>query len=192
MSNVRTLWMNIIMAGATTVVLLFFADGGSFLWFFGGLVYAIFFEYFYHRYIGHTDKFPLASEKHRQHHREWRGEDLVSTDRMRPHLSEDWYFYPVALLMHFAIGKVMFGIFPWEVLIAFTLFYLQFEILHFCTHIEDNIIDELLLEIPLLRDLRLIHIEHHLTHHGLPSTRFNFSYPYIGDRVFGTEHGPKD
>lgn len=186
MSNVRTLWLNVITSSVTTIILLFFANGGSFLWFFGGLVYAAFFEYFYHRFIGHTDKFPLAAEKHRQHHREWRGEDLVSTDRMRPHLSEDWYFYPVALLLHFAIGKVVFGIFPWEVLIAFTLFYLQFEILHWATHIEDNCIDEFLLEIPVIRRIRLEQIDWHLWHHMLPKDNFNFTPPYPGDIVFQT------
>jgi hypothetical protein len=189
MTNVRQLHINVLAATTTMGVLLLFADSGSYLWFFGGLTYAWFFEYFYHRFIGHTNRLPIAAEKHRQHHREWRSEEAVSTDRTKPHLSEDWYFYPVALVTHFLVIKILFGVMPWEVLVAFTLFYLQFEIFHWATHIEDNCIDEFILEFPIVRGIRLRQIEWHIDHHDLPAENFNFTYPYPGDKVFHT--GPE-
>lgn len=189
MTNVRQLWMNITTASITTIVLLFFADSGSFLWLLGGLAYAAFFEYFYHRFIGHTDTLPIAAEKHREHHREWRNVNVTSTDRMKPHLSEDWYFYPIALAAHFLAGKLLFEVFPWEILVGFTAFYLQFEILHWATHIEDNCIDEIILEWPIVRTIRLRQIAWHLDHHEIPRENFNFTPPYPGDKVFRTEKG---
>ena len=59
MTNVQELWRNITAATLTCVILLPFADNGSFLSFLVGFAYAWFFEYFYHRCIGHTEFFQL-------------------------------------------------------------------------------------------------------------------------------------
>ena len=187
MTNVQELWRNITAATLTCVILLTFADAGSFRWFIVGLTYAWFFEYFYHRCIGHTEFFPIAAEKHREHHREWRGENALSTDRAKQHLNESWYFFPAALLAHFLIPKLIFGWMPWPILIAFTLFYLQFEVFHWATHIEDNWLDNLLYGIPIVRSFRREQVNWHLWHHELPKERFNFTPPYPGDYIFGTD-----
>ena len=183
MTNVGELWRNIFAAGLTCGILLSFANVGSSSSFLVGFIYAGFFEYFYHRYIGHSNIFPLAAEKHRDHHRTWRGS---STDRTKKDLNEAWYFFPVALLAHFLLGILFFGFVPWTMLVAFTLFYMQFEIFHWATHIEDNWLDAVLYNIPILKSLRREHINWHLHHHERPKERFNFSPPYAGDYLFGT------
>jgi len=186
MTNVGELWRNLIAAGITCGILLWFADAGTPLSFLVGLVYASFFEYFYHRCIGHSTVFPLAAEKHREHHREWRGEGALSNDRTKQHLNEAWYFFPAALLAHFSIAEFFFTA-PWPMLVAFTLFYMQFEIFHWATHIEDNWIDDILYRIPVVKSFRREHVNWHLWHHKMPKEKFNFTPPYPGDYLFGTD-----
>lgn len=189
MTNVGELWRNLIAAGATCVLLVPLADDGSLTSFIVGLLYAGFFEYFYHRYIGHTNLFSLASEKHRQHHREWRTGQARSTDRRRKHLNEAWYFFPAALLAHAIIPKLVGYPLPWTTLLAFTLFYTQFEFFHWATHITDNWFDSWLANSPKLRFvwvLRAQHIDWHLTHHMVPKSKYNFTPPYPGDVLFRT------
>ena len=192
-TNVAELWRNLTIGTLTCAALLFFCDAGSNLWILSGLLYAAFFEYFYHRCISHTEIFPLAAQKHRQHHRVWRGHTAISIDSARKHLNEDWYFFPAALLAHFAIGKFGFGYFPWQLAVAFTLFYLQFEFFHWATHMNDNWFDNWLskkahrsLVITVLYALRRQQAQWHLEHHEWPQTRFNFSPPYLGDKIFRT------
>lgn len=192
MTNVVELWRNIAAASLTCGVLLPFCDNGSFPWFVVGLVYASFFEYFYHRCISHTEILPLASMKHRQHHRHWRSALARSANRNRQHLNEDAYFFPVALLAHFIVGRWLVGWIPYELLLGFTLFYLQYEVFHWCTHIHDNWVDRVLLSIPGVSWIREHHIRWHIRHHDVPRACFNFTPPYVGDVLFWSTMGHID
>jgi len=189
MTNVEELWRNIIAASLTCGILCIFSDNGTYPWFVIGLVYASFFEYFYHRCISHTELLPLASIKHRQHHRHWRGGRVI--DRTRRHLNEDWYFFPVALLAHFAVAKFA-GWIPYELLLGFTVFYLQYEIFHWATHIKGNWIDDVLMGVPGIWYLRRQQIRWHLRHHDIPKSCFNFTPPYTGDHLLMTSMGHVD
>ena len=70
-------------------------------------------------------------------------------------------------------------------LLGTVLHYLAFEISHWLTHIEDNVVDHAIARLPWLGALRLRQIEHHRVHHEVPEYAFNFNPPYLGDRLAG-------
>jgi hypothetical protein len=54
---------------------------------------------------------------------------------------------------------------------------------HWYTHVAGNGFDRFVGRIPVLSSLRAIQILHHRLHHAKPLVNFNFTPPYLGDRV---------
>lgn len=165
-----------------------FGSPGSWIMLPLGLFYGVFFEYVYHRWFLHSNIGFLAA-KHRVHHRDYHGEEFRTTDRYRGNISEDWGFFPVALLIHASAMLVVLGSIPAVLVLSLWIFYAQFEVFHWATHMEGNIIDRLLLKLPVTRTVREVMILHHFIHHDMPKMNYNFTEPYLGDHLLGTYEG---
>ncbi|HWB84020.1 MAG TPA: hypothetical protein VG675_07760 [Bryobacteraceae bacterium] len=66
-----------------------------------------------------------------------------------------------------------------------TLHFVTYETTHWYTHVADNGFDRFVGRIPGLNKLRSMQIRHHRLHHAQPMVNFNFTPPYVGDRVTG-------
>jgi len=100
------------------------------------------------------------------------------------HIPGRYWAFPLLFLLHYA---VLVWILAPAACLAFllgtVLHYLAFEISHWLTHIEDNVVDRAIARLPWLGALRHRQIEHHRIHHEVPEYAFNFNPPYLGDRL---------
>jgi hypothetical protein len=69
------------------------------------------------------------------------------------------------------------------VLFACALHYAAFELTHWFTHVDGNVVDRVLGRVRGARTFWSREIEYHRGHHETPVRAFNFSYPYLGDLI---------
>ena len=97
-----------------------------------------------------------------------------------------WYIFPLLLTIHYSAFATLFGA---RLAPAFFLgvvsHFVTYEATHWYTHVADNGFDRFVARIPGLSRLRSIQIHHHRLHHAEPMINFNFTPPYVGDRVAG-------
>ena len=157
------------------------------LWFLAGILYTNLFEYWVHRFPMHRG-LPLlrhVRRNHIEHHRVFHGKNFRTANPADlAHISGRFWIFPVLLAGHYALLTVVV---PLDAAMAFLcasfLHYLAFEITHWLTHLEDNIVDRALFKIPVVASIRAYQIEHHRIHHQTPISAFNFNPPYLGDAL---------
>jgi hypothetical protein len=155
------------------------------LWFLAGLVYTNLFEYWVHRFPMHRG-LPLlrgVRRNHIEHHRVFHGENFRTRNpEDLAHISGRCWIFPLLLAGHYALATFLL---PIDAAMAFLsacfLHYQAFELTHWLTHLEDNVVDRVLSRIPVVARIRDYQIEHHRTHHQTPIVAFNFNPPYLGD-----------
>lgn len=152
-----------------------------------GIVYTNLFEYWVHRFPMHRG-LPLlrhVRRNHIEHHRIFYGENFRTRNpEDLAHISGRFWIFPLLLAGHYALATAFL---PIEAAMAFLfacfLHYLAFELTHWLTHLEDNVVDRALSRIPVLSSIRAYQIEHHRMHHETPILAFNFNPPYLGDAL---------
>jgi len=157
------------------------------IFFFLGLAYTQLFEYGFHRYGMHRGRGVLL-RSHLRHHRIFHGEHFASRNAAElEHVAGRWYLFPLGLLAHFLIARLVVPPGTALALLAGCVsHYVLFETSHFLAHVEDHPFDRWIRRIPLLGSLRDYQIAHHRLHHELPRCNFNFNPPFLGDGVCGT------
>ena len=162
---------------------------GAACFFVAGGLYTHLVEYFYHKLAMHRTihlgAFRFIDRRHLEHHRLFAGEDFQTRNgRNLREVTTQWYTFPVLFLIHYA---VFWALFPPRYGAAFFLGvvgqFLFFEVSHWLTHVEDNVVDRMIAGIPLLSRIRAAQVEHHRLHHQRPLVNYNFTPPYLGDRL---------
>lgn len=158
-------------------------------WFLVGVVHTQLFEYWCHRVPMHRG-FPFLSNvkwNHLDHHRIFYGANFQSRDlKDLEHIAGRYWVFPLLFLAHYAIlAPVLEAAALIPFFLGSVLHYVVFEITHWLTHIEGNVIDRAIARVPMLADVRAYQIEHHRIHHEVPELAFNFNPPYLGDRLAG-------
>jgi hypothetical protein len=156
--------------------------------FVAGILYTNLFEYWVHRYPMHRG-LPLVRHvrrNHIEHHRVFHGKNFRTRNpEDLAHISGRFWIFPLLLTGHYALTTAFF---PIEAAMAFLfaclLHYVTFELTHWLTHLEDNVVDRALSRIPVVASIRAYQIEHHRLHHQTPLAAFNFNPPYLGDVLF--------
>lgn len=164
----------------------------SLAWVLAGGLYTQLVEYWCHRVPMHRGVPYLRQVRanHLEHHAIFHGARFKTRNpEDLPHIVGRYWVFPVLFAAHYA---VLVLVLPAHALVLFLLgtviHYLAFEITHWLTHIEDNVVDRAIEHIPILCDIRAYQIEHHRIHHEIPEIAFNFNPPYLGDRL--TAHMP--
>jgi hypothetical protein len=155
--------------------------------FVAGILYTNLFEYWVHRFPMHRG-LPLlrnVRRNHIEHHRVFYGENFRTRNpEDLAHISGRFWIFPLLLAGHYVLAT---AVLPIDAAMAFLfacfLHYLAFELTHWLTHLEDNVVDRVLLRIPLVASIRAHQIEHHRIHHQTPIAAFNFNPPYLGDAL---------
>jgi hypothetical protein len=122
--------------------------------------------------------------RHARHHRIFYGQGFQTTDPAAlREIVTAWYVFPVLLAVHYTAFAALFrtDLAP----AFFVLHFVTYEVSHWCAHVADNRFDRFVERIAGLRTLREIQIRHHRRHHAEPMVNFNFTPPYVGDRVAG-------
>ena len=156
------------------------------------LIFANLFEWWIHKYVMHKPlNFPGAkaiySRHTLQHHQ------FFTEHEMRFAGTHDWrvtLFPPYALAIFIAVLSAPAVIFlnlvissnvGWLFIITTTSFYLLYEIMHFCCHVDDNIFVR---NMPFINTIR----RHHAAHHNkgiMMAQNMNLTFPFA-DWLFGT------
>ena len=90
-------------------------------------------------------------------------------------------FMTMSLVPAFVLGQAGLANAGWLLLITNTGLYLNYELFHFCCHVEN---DSVVRRIPLVNSIR----RHHIAHHNpaiMMERNFNLTYP-VADWFFGT------
>jgi hypothetical protein len=97
-----------------------------------------------------------------------------------------WYIFPILLTVHYAVFAWLFGpgLAP-AFFLGVVLHFVTYEATHWYIHVPNNRFDPFVARIPGLREMREIQIRHHRLHHAEPMVNFNFTPPYVGDRIGG-------
>jgi hypothetical protein len=166
-----------------------FLSWAALAWIVGGGLYTHLFEYVYHLQMMHrvirVGSWRFHDTRHQQHHRLFLGENFQTR---RPEalaeVTTQWYTFPALFALHYAAFAALFGL-RWApaFFLGVTVQFLVYEVSHWLTHLRDNAFDRWAQGIPLLGELRRRQIHHHRTHHARPDVNFNFTPPYLGDRV---------
>jgi hypothetical protein len=162
---------------------------GSLGWAAAGALYTHLFEYFYHLQMMHRviriGSWRFHDTRHLEHHRLFLGENFQTR---RPEalveVTTRWYTFPALFALHYAVFRVLFAP-EWApaFFAGVTVQFLIYELSHWLTHLQDNAWDRWARGVPLLGELRRRQIQHHRLHHARPDVNFNFTPPYLGDRV---------
>ncbi len=154
------------------------------------------FEFCWHRIARHEriEGLVWALKSHMKHHIIFPKEHFQT--REEEELKEilgAWYVFPMLFAINYVahVGLWLRFLPTSCTLIFFAGLALQFALFEWChwfTHIEDNFFDKIVAHIPVLCNIRRDQIAMHRAHHETPKakTNFNFTWPYIGDRVAGT------
>jgi hypothetical protein len=151
---------------------------------FAGAIYINVFEHAWHRYAMHSRR---PDPRHARHHRLFYGSLFQTTDKAALNeVTTAWYIFPLLLAVHYPLFILLFGapLAP-AFFLGVVLHFVTYEITHWYTHMADNGFDRVLARVPGLSQLRTIQIEHHRLHHADPMVNFNFTPPYVGDRLAG-------
>jgi hypothetical protein len=149
-----------------------------------GALYTNLFEHIWHRFAMHSRR---PDPRHALHHRLFYGDRFQTTDPMAlREVVTAWYIFPLLLALHYAAFGALFGtaLAP-AFFLGVTLHFVTYETTHWYTHVAGNGFDRLVARIPGLGKLRAMQIRHHHLHHMEPMVNFNFTPPYVGDRVGG-------
>jgi len=156
-------------------------------WVLLGALYTQFVEYWCHRVPMHRriKMLELIRLSHIQHHRMFHGKSFQTRDAaLLEHIPGRYWAFPLLFLLHYAaLVWILAPAACLAFLLGTVLHYLAFEISHWLTHIEDNVVDRAIARLPWLGALRHRQIEHHRIHHEVPEYAFNFNPPYLGDRL---------
>jgi hypothetical protein len=130
---------------------------------------------------------------HVQHHRIFHGSNFrTAQPGDLAHIPGRPWIFPLLLGAHYL---VLTAILPLGASMAFLLasllHYVGFEISHWLTHLEGNVVDRALARVPLLAGIRARQIEHHRLHHEAPVEAFNFNPPYLGDVLFSKKRASR-
>lgn len=158
-------------------------------WIFAGALYTHLFEYFYHLQMMHRviriGTWRYYDPRHQRHHQLFVGERFRT--RNADDLAEvttSWYTFPVLFAAHYLAFRALFAAeYAPAFFLGVSVQFLAYESTHWMTHLRDNAVDRWVKGIPVLGELRRRQVEHHLTHHKQPNVNFNFTPPYVGDRV---------
>lgn len=154
------------------------------------------FEFCWHRIARHEkiEGLVWALKSHMKHHAVFHR--LHFQTRNEDDLKEilgAWYVFPMLFAINYMLHVGLWLRFlPSScTLIFFAGLAIQFAIFEWChwfTHLENNLFDRIVARIPYLSRIRRDQIEMHRAHHETPraQTNFNFTWPYLGDRVAGT------
>jgi hypothetical protein len=154
-------------------------------WFLGGLLYMQLLEYAIHRFLMHGRIPGSIRLGHIEHHRIFHG------DRFRSRNAADlatipgrWWIFPVSGGAHYVVlSRLLPPGAATVVLFACALHYAAFELTHWFTHVDGNVVDRVLGRVRGARTFWSREIEYHRGHHETPVRAFNFSYPYLGDLI---------
>jgi len=157
--------------------------------FFFTFVAANFIEYFGHRFPMHNRMMlGLMFHRHTNEHHQFFTESCMTCKSTRDY--KIVLFPPLMLIVYLGIvampvGTVLYFVFNLNAAMLYVimamLYFLQYETLHFCYHLDEN---AWIARLPVMRELR----EHHRVHHAhqlMNSYNFNITWP-IADFVFGT------
>jgi hypothetical protein len=167
----------------------------SCVWFLSGALYTHLFEYAYHRLVMHRGLKGLLfiREGHMRHHWIFHGSRFRSRDpEALKHVTNYWYAFPILAGLHYALFS---AVVPPDALpplfFGITAYFVCYETSHWFTHAESPRFDALVTAIPWLGALWLRQVEHHRRHHHHPLVNFNFTVPFVGDRLFATRSAPR-
>lgn len=142
-----------------------------------GLGYATLFEYWYH-YALHK----LKIKKHAVHHLQYYGPRFRTSNKLATNISEDWYFFGVAFMLHLVVMWWLQATF-W-LAAGMILHYVSFEVLHWLIHRDGTWIERLLVKTPLVGRIWRWSLVHHQIHHKKPLKNYNFVPPCFWDWVY--------
>jgi len=154
----------------------------AFLLVFAGALYTNIFEHIWHRFAMHSRR---PDPRHALHHRIFYGDRFQTTDPAAlREIVTAWYIFPLLLTIHYSLFGAIFGLaLAPAFFLGVALHFVTYEASHWYTHVAGNGFDRFVGHIPVLRGLREIQIRHHRLHHAEPLVNFNFTPPYVGDRV---------
>jgi hypothetical protein len=166
----------------------------SCVWFLAGALYTHLFEYAYHRLALHRGLKGLLfiREGHMRHHRIFYGDRFRSRNpEALRHVTNYWYTFPLLASLHYALFSLFVPSNQVPALfLGITAYFVCYETSHWFTHAESPRFDALVRAIPLLGAIWLRQVEHHRQHHLEPLINFNFTAPFLGDRLFATQSAP--
>ena len=163
-------------------------------------------EYLWHRFVMHKGFKILAfiKKNHSEHHKALQDEYFRTRDLERlDKIVTTPVTFPVLLMLHYfawigiiALVKLSIGlVIPPEYLIAFftgvTIYYWHYETIHWFVHLENNIVDRLMSKNGTTDRIWKKIVAVHKTHHDHPVSDFNFTPPWIFDRLYKTFRNPK-
>lgn len=154
-----------------------------------GFLYFLFFEYLHHRFVLHSSH-DYFGTSHAQHHRTFRGEHVQVDVANSEEINEPSHIFPLAFLSHWAVIDILFASVPGLFMATLCALYVWYEIGHWACHVKGNIVDEFLLNLPYIRDVRQRQIAHHIDHHTHPKFNYNFTWPFLGDLTQDTLEKP--
>lgn len=147
-----------------------------------GIFYSMTLEYAYHKVVLHGNN-EYFGPAHREHHRKYRGNNLRVRKEDATDINESSHVFPLAWLCQWAVLDIIFGSVPAIFVSTICVYYIWYEISHWATHVVDNPIDKFMDRIPGVREVWLAQRVHHLEHHTNPMTNYNFTWPFIGDKL---------
>jgi len=147
-----------------------------------GALYTNVFEHIWHRFAMHSRR---PDPRHALHHRIFYGDRFQTTDPAALcEIVTAWYVFPLLLAIHYSTFGAIFGVaLAPAFFLGVALHFVTYELTHWYTHVAGNGFDRFVGRIPVLSSLRAIQIRHHRLHHAEPLVNFNFTPPYVGDRV---------
>jgi hypothetical protein len=158
-------------------------------WLLAGSLYTHLFEYVYHNLVMHhgfrIGRWRYCDKRHLRHHRIFFGDNFQTRQPARlAEVATHWYTLPALFYLHYFtfLEWLQAPHVPWFFL-GVALQSLAYEITHWFTHVENNSFDRMLARAPLISRLRAAQIRHHRRHHDVPAVNFNFTPPYLGDRL---------
>jgi hypothetical protein len=145
---------------------------------FAGALYTNIFEHIWHRFAMHSRR---PDPRHALHHRLFYGDRFQTSDPAAlREIVTGWHIFPLLLAIHYSTFAAIFGaaLAP-AFFLGVTAHFVTYESTHWYTHVAGNAFDRFVARIPVLSRLRAIQIRHHAE----PLINFNFTPPYVGDRV---------
>lgn len=152
------------------------------------LVYTQLAEYLIHRFpmhrrMGRKGILPIVRRNHVRHHRFFYGARFRTGDvgRLRFAVGR-WYGFPILVALHWFWMRLVFSPDLLSGFVVGTAFhYSMFELTHFATHAEDFWLERVV-PARFQRSWRAV-VEHHRSHHDVPTVAFNVTPPLLGDRL---------
>jgi hypothetical protein len=154
------------------------------------LIVANFVEYLGHRGPMHRrfKRMGLIFHRHTNEHHRFFTDECMTCRSQRDY--KIVLFPPIMLLFYlgivaFPIGLLLYTFLTWNTacfyVAAAVFYFLEYEILHFCYHLDD---DSWIAQLPIIRALR---VHHRIHHHRSLMHKYNFNITWpIADFLFGT------